>query len=59
MTQEESTKVQTAAEERMEQKLLEDKQYEKAEEFAKMTVWSTYQPIVNGVAAGAFYRKSA
>ena len=49
MTAEESSKVQTAATEKMETKLEETGQADQADRFAKMSVWELYQPVITGV----------
>ncbi len=49
LTQEESAKVEDEARLRMEKKLDELNEQEKADRFSKMTFWEMYQPIISSV----------
>ena len=49
---EEMAEVQTTAQEKMKEKLIELDEQATADEFAKMSVWQDFQPIVNSAGSG-------
>ena len=51
LSPEENAKLESGARERMEHKLIELNEQEKADRFAKMSVWDIFQPMISSVSA--------
>lgn len=52
VTPEQMAEIQTMAQDKMVEKINEQKISDKADDFAKMNVWKNYQPVINSVAKG-------